>query len=140
MHGPIGDEDEGIAAINVIPLVDVLLVVLIIFMITSVFTHETALPLKLPKGSRAEEVSQPPAEITVSVTKDARVFVNGQPTDVKDLFTKVQSLSSTTHKSIIVLRGDTNAIYGSIMPVLDEISRTGIDLTLALQPAAKSDK
>ncbi len=135
MHGPNSEDEEGIASINIIPLVDVLLVVLIIFMITTVFSRETALKLDLPKGSRASESSQPPAEITVSISKDAKVFVNGQPTDVKDLFNKVQSLSSTSHKSIVVLRGDKNAIYGSIMPVLDELSRTGIQLTLALEPA-----
>ncbi len=135
MHGPAMEEDDGqIAQINIIPLVDVVLVLLIIFMVTTVFTRDTALPLDLPKGSRPEQVAQPPAEITVSVNERAEVFVNGKPTRVEELERRIKSLQNADRKTLIVLRGDRKVIYGDIMPVLDEVSRTGIEMTLALKP------
>lgn len=141
MHGPSADDgDEQIAAINIIPLVDVVLVLLIIFMVTTVFARDSALDLELPTGSRADHKAQPPVEITVSVDKGAKVFVNGQPTDVKQLTKKIGSLRSANRKTVIVLRGDRRVIYGDIMPVLDEISRTGVDVTLALQPGSLTDE
>ena len=137
MHGPSQDtEDEAIASINIIPLVDVVLVLLIIFMVTTVFARDSSLDLKLPSGSRPGANVQPPAEITVSVDKNDRIFVNGIPTDLKSLQPRIMSLRSEGRKTVLVLRGDRNVLYGSIMPVLDEISRTGIDLTLALEAPA----
>lgn len=139
MHGPSMDaEDDQIAAINIIPLVDVVLVLLIIFMVTTVFSRDSALKLDLPQGSRADQVKQPPVEITVSVNKASQIFVNGAPTPVKGLNDKINSLRPKTRKSILVLRGDRQVLYGTIMPVLDEISRSGVELTLALEaPPAK---
>jgi len=131
-------EDDQIAAINIIPLVDVVLVLLIIFMVTTVFSRDSALKLDLPQGSRADQVKQPPVEITVSVNKASQIFVNGAPTPVKGLNDKINSLRPKTRKSILVLRGDRQVLYGTIMPVLDEISRSGVELTLALEaPPAK---
>lgn len=135
MHGPGIEEDDGhIASINIIPLVDVVLVLLIIFMVTTVFARDSALKLDLPKGSRASQVKQPPVEITVSVDKNSNIFVNAQATKLTELSTKINSLRNTSRKTVIVLRGDRHVLYGTIMPVLDEVSRTGVDLTLALTP------
>lgn len=138
MHGsPMNDDEEAIAQINIIPLVDVVLVLLIIFIVTTVFpkNKDSALQLNLPKGSRAEQVQQPPAEITVSVAKSGELFVNNQPTPLKELGAKIAGLQNASRKTIVVLRGDKQVLYGTIMPVLDEVSRTGVQLTLALQPA-----
>ena len=131
------DADEPIAAINIIPLVDVVLVLLIIFMVTTVFTKESAMKLDLPQGSRAKQMQQPPAEITVSVNAQSQVFVNGQPAQVETLNQKIKSLMNPNRKSVLVLRGDKKVLYGTIMPVLDEISRSGVELTLALEAPRK---
>ena len=139
MHSPSSsdDGDEPIAAINIIPLVDVVLVLLIIFMVTTVFTKESAMKLDLPQGSRAKQLQQPPAEITVSVNAQSQVFVNGQPAQVETLNQKIKSLMNPNRKSVLVLRGDKKVLYGTIMPVLDEISRSGVELTLALEAPRK---
>lgn len=134
MQGPsTAGDDEPIAAINVIPLVDVVLVLLIIFMVTTVFTKDSAMKLDLPEGSRTEQAKQPPAEITVSVDAKERIMVNGSLTTLKELNARIGELTTTNRKSVLVLRGDKKVLYGTIMPVLDEISRSGVQLTLALQ-------
>jgi biopolymer transport protein ExbD len=135
MHGPAMEEDEGqIAAINVIPLVDIVLVLLIIFMVTTVFTKDSAIPLDLPKGSRPEQVQQPPVQITVSVEQNGNILLNGKPTELEELGTKINGFLNQNTKTLLVLRGDKRTVYGKIIPVLDEVSRTGVQITLALQP------
>jgi biopolymer transport protein ExbD len=143
MQGPsIGEEEDShIAAINIIPLVDVVLVLLIIFMVTTVFQRESALKLDLPKGSRADQAKQPPAEITVDVDEQKHVMVNNKPSTIDNLQKDVQAVvaqnGSANKKSMLVLRGSDKVLYGTIMPVLDEISRTNVDLTLAIKPGTK---
>ena len=139
MQGPSsGDDEQGpIAQINIIPLVDVVLVLLIIFMVTTVFANDTSLKLNLPKGNRQEQMSQPPVEVTVSVDPQGNVFVNAQPTPVEDLAAKVSSYLNKSKETTLVLRGDRDAFYEKIMPVLDQVSRTGVKLTLALTPGTK---
>jgi biopolymer transport protein ExbD len=143
MHGPSLDDggDEHIAAINIIPLVDVVLVLLIIFMVTTAFSRDSAMKVDLPQGSRADQKKQPPVEITVTVDKAENVYVNGQPAKINQLNDKIESLRNRSRKTILVLRGDTNVRYGKIVPVLDEISRNkDITLTLALQAPAQGTK
>jgi len=136
MEGPsMHNEDEAVAAINIVPLVDVLLVVLIIFMVTAVFSTVSALELELPKGSRPENSTQPPAQITVAIDKDNHITVNGIKTEIGDVRTRVQSLlNKNTNKTILILQGDKELLYGSLMPVLQEVSGTGVELTLAFEP------
>jgi len=137
MHGPALEDDEQIAAINIIPLVDVVLVLLIIFMVTTVFTRDSALKLELPKGSRPEQVQQKPVQITVSVDRTGEILLNGKPTKLEELSTKINGFRNQNAKTLVVIRGDRRAVYGRIMPVLDEVSRTGVQITLALLPAEK---
>ncbi len=138
MHGAsLEEEDSHIASINIIPLVDVVLVLLIIFMVTTAFARDRSLPLDLPKGSRSDQVLQPPVEINVSVDKDEKIYVNGQPTLLANLENKVNGMCNTSRQTTLVLRGDRRVVYGTIMPVLDELSRTGIKLTLALKAASE---
>ena len=136
MKGPQSEDGgDAIAEINIIPLVDVVLVLLIIFMVTTVFARDKSLDLQLPQGSQQANM-QPPAEITVAVTKDDKVRVNGIPTEVKDIVARVRSLKSsnenTGKKSVLVVRGDKSVMYGKITPVLQEISYTGVSITLAI--------
>ncbi|MHB9024379.1 MAG: ExbD/TolR family protein [Armatimonadota bacterium] len=137
MHSSEPEEDGHIASINIIPLVDVVLVLLIIFMVTTVFARDSALKLDLPQGSRKAQVSQPPVEITVSVDPKGAIFVNGKPTKLEELQTRVEGYKNLERKTVLVLRGDKSVLYGTLMPVLDEISRSGVELTLALEPGKK---
>ena len=136
MEGPsMHNEDEAVAAINIVPLVDVLLVVLIIFMVTAVFSKISSLELELPKGSRPENSTNPPAQITVAIDKDNNITVNGIGTELDNVRTRVISLlNKNTNKTILILQGDKDLRYGNLMPVLQEISGTGAELTLAFEP------
>lgn len=139
MQGPSqhdDDDDGAIAQINIIPLVDVVLVLLIIFMVTTVFTKDSALKLDLPKGYQAKINSVKPAEVTVSVDKDGNIAVNSKPTKLADLKNAILLYENKGRatKTVVILRGDEKAVYGKIMPALHAISLSGMELTLALKP------
>jgi len=134
MHGPALEDDDQIAAINIIPLVDVVLVLLIIFMVTTVFTKDSAMKLELPKGSRPDQVQQKPVQITVSVDKTGAISLNGKPTELDNLVKEISGFKNTHGETLVVIRGDKKTAYGKVIPVLDEVGRSGVKITLALQP------
>lgn len=134
----VDEQDDSIAEINIIPLVDVVLVLLIIFMVTTIFAQNNNSDIKLPKGSRADQMKQPPVEITIAVDKKAKIFVNGIPTKIDDVCMRINSLKSKdTRGSLLVVRGDKDVLYGEIIPVLDQIGQSGVKMTLALEPQEK---
>lgn len=136
-HYSLDEEDSQIAVINIIPLVDVVLVLLIIFMVTTVFARDNAMKIELPKGSQAEQVLQKPAEISVTVNKDGLITVNNNPCEVKNLKDNVLALVNPSGKTVVILRGDKGALYGTIIPALDQIASTGVTVTLAYTPTAE---
>ncbi len=138
-HITVEEQDDAIAEINIIPLVDVVLVLLIIFMVTTIFAQNNNSDIKLPKGSRADQMKQPPVEITVAVDKKARIFVNGIPTKIDEVAMRINTLKSKdgARSSLLVVRGDRDVLYGEIIPVLDQIGQSGVKMTLALEPQVK---
>jgi len=137
MEGPKGEgADEAIAAINIIPLVDVVLVLLIIFMVTTAFSKESKLKVNLPKSGTPSTDSNKPAEIMVNIDKTGIITIQNQPTEIKDVQNRINSLLNKNRETLLVLRGDRDAVYGKIIPLLDEISQTGVKITLAYLPKA----
>jgi biopolymer transport protein TolR len=110
--------------INVTPLVDVVLVLLLIFMVTA------------PMMSRGIDVSLPVADqpqirqedrITVSIRADGRVFVADQPVNLALLEDRLRGLTSGRPDSVVYLRADEGLRYGMVIAVVDVIKRAGID-------------
>ncbi len=110
--------------INVTPLVDVVLVLLLIFMVTA------------PMMSRGIDVSLPVANqpqipqedrITVSVRADGRVFVGADVVNVLLLEERLRGLTSGRPDSVVYLRADEGLRYGEVIRVVDVIKRAGVD-------------
>ena len=110
--------------INVTPLVDVVLVLLLIFMVT------------VPMMSRGIDVSLPVADqpqiaqedrITVSVRSDGTVFVADQPVNLLLLEDRLRGLTSGRPESVVYLRADEGLRYGQVIRVVDVVRRAGID-------------
>jgi biopolymer transport protein ExbD len=110
--------------INVTPLVDVVLVLLLIFMVTA------------PMMSRGIDVSLPVANqpqvpqedrVTVSIRADGRVFVGDQPVNIALLEDRLRGLTSGSPDSVVYLRADEGLRYGAVIEVVDVIKRAGIE-------------
>ncbi len=110
--------------INVTPLVDVVLVLLLVFMVTA------------PMMSRGIDVSLPVADqpqipqedrVTVSIRADGRVFVADQPVNIALLEDRLRGLTSGSPDAVVYLRADEGLRYGVVIEVVDVIKRAGID-------------
>lgn len=84
MAGPLGgNDDEPIAAINVVPLVDIILVVLIIFMVTAPLVLKPTIDINLPKASSGE--ASAPTPLNIAVRSDGAISLNGQASTLADV-------------------------------------------------------
>jgi len=107
--------------INITPMVDVMLVLLIIFMVAAPMMT-AGVPIDLPQTSAAEMPSQT-QPITVAVTPEGAIFVNEDAVSEADLIARVSAVA--TPEDRIFLRGDTTANYGSVMRVMGLLSGAG---------------
>ena len=107
--------------INITPMVDVMLVLLIIFMVAAPMMT-AGVPVDLPKSTAADMPSQT-QPITVAVTPEGAIFVDETPVDETSLIATVSALA--TPEDRIFLRGDTTANYGAVMRVMGLLSSAG---------------
>ena len=114
------------AEINVTPLVDVMLVLLIIFMVT-VTLPAVGVPIQLPE-SRANPVEETPDQVTISLDGDGRIFIGEDPVPAGGLPERLAMLDRGAGGDLptIVLRGDRDLDYGRVMAVMGELGRAGV--------------
>jgi len=126
----IAKRDEGKKVnsnINVTPMVDVMLVLLIIFMVITPMLNNKV-PVDLPMESQAVDMENANKEdaTTVAVTRDGRVFLGADQVNVDDLGAKVSAkLENKTDKEVF-LRADNRALYGKVMDAVDGIRAAGV--------------
>jgi biopolymer transport protein TolR len=110
--------------INVTPLVDVVLVLLLVFMVTAPMMSR-GIDVSLPVANQPQI---PPADrITVSIRADGRVFVADQPVNIALLEDRLRGLTSGSNASVVYLRADESLRYAEVIRVVDVIKRAGID-------------
>jgi biopolymer transport protein TolR len=133
----LGDEAEDplLADINVTPLVDVMLVLLIIFMITAPMLT-MSLAVELPEVAAATPASR--STIVVTVGEEGTVSVDGQIVSLEQAVEKIKERRESD-PGAVYLRGDRGAPYGFVLSVLDAFLRAGItEVELVVQPLPTS--
>jgi biopolymer transport protein TolR len=118
-----GRKNSPISEINVTPMVDVMLVLLIIFMVAAPLMT-VGVPIDLPK-TQAKEMNVDTQPITISVDKDGQVFLQDTPVKIDEIVAKLKAIAKTGYDERIFMRGDTNAAYGTVMRVMALISSAG---------------
>ena len=113
----------AMAEINVTPLVDVMLVLLIIFMVT-VTLPAVGVPVELPE-SRAAPVEEQPDQITISVDRDGVIYIEDEAVPTGGLASALEALDRGGQQPLVVLRGDRSLDYGRVMQVMGELGRAG---------------
>ena len=112
------------AEINVTPLVDVMLVLLIIFMVTAPLLN-SGVPLELPDSS-AKPLDQKPSQIDLSITPDGTVYIDKQVVDPGMLAERIAALPcGAGEKQQVNLRADRALEYGKVMEVMGALNRAG---------------
>ena len=112
-----------LAKINVTPLVDVMLVLLIISMVAAPMLQE-GIPLELPKSESASPIEK--TDVVVSVDRDGRIRINEQPVHPDLLAERMRALAQSRPEETVFLRGDRLLPYGEVLLVMDHIRKAGV--------------
>ena len=118
-----------VSAINVTPMVDVMLVLLIVFMVTAPLLT-VGVPINLPKvESQSLDAQREPLEITLNENNE--IFIGDEVVIFDELISKVRAVAGNNSDIRIFLRADTNINYGEVMQVLGALNTSGF-LKIAL--------
>jgi biopolymer transport protein TolR len=122
-----------LSEINVTPLVDVMLVLLIIFMITAPMLQQ-GLDVNLPVASGTSQ-SEREEQLILTVTKQGEIFLNQTAYKLEALLPKLRALYQARPDREVFLRADSSVPYGTVVQVMDEVKKAGIiKLGMITQP------
>ncbi len=137
MAGGASDDDDGlIAGINVTPLVDVTLVLLIIFMVTARIIVSQGMPMDLPKSASGEALQ---TVFAVELTADGKTHVDSEAVPNDDALAPLAKKAKAKNKDLrAVIRADKKVEHGRVIHVLDLLRRSGIaKIAFAVTPSAE---
>jgi biopolymer transport protein ExbD len=120
----LGDNEELQAEINVTPLVDVVLVLLVIFMVvTPLLKQEVPIELPLAENSRS---TQDLSQLTLTLAADGSLLLNGEPMLREALTAQLQTIYAERADKTIFLEADRNLSYGQVVDVMDDCRAAGV--------------
>jgi biopolymer transport protein TolR len=127
MSMDVGGTKGGLKAdINVTPLVDVMLVLLIIMMLIAPMLQQ-GVSVKLPQASNTADKPETQDQTVVAVTSDKRLYLNGVPIQEGELQSKIQTLMETKKEKIVLIKGDEEAPFSAIMNTMDRLREANIE-------------
>ncbi|HJO16719.1 MAG: ExbD/TolR family protein [Vicinamibacterales bacterium] len=123
----LGGAKGGVKSdINVTPLVDVMLVLLIIMMLVAPMLQQ-GVDVRLPQAANTVDKPETQGQTVLSITADRRFYVNSVQVAETEMLNRIQGALEETRERIVLIKGDEDASYGSIMTVMDELRRVGIE-------------
>ena len=131
-----GARKRGIIAdINVTPLVDIMLVLLIIFMLTANLIAKQAIEVELPRASQSTTLN--PTTLAVTITRDGAFYLNGKPTTPEAFRAAVQAAVAADAKTQVIIAGDKAVSHGRVVWVLDVVKSLGVtSFAIQIDPAS----
>jgi len=135
-----GRTQTSLSEINVTPLVDVMLVLLVIFMVTAPIL-QTGIDVNLPKTRESRTEQPKPKAVVVSIDKDGSIYLSTQseakPVNVADLPALIQEKLGQSGDRKVYVRGDGDTPYRIIAYVLDVAKQAGAEVSLVTEPTLK---
>lgn len=119
-----GDPDEAITQINVVPLVDIMLVLLIIFMLTASFISTPSIPVNVPKAASAQSAA--PASQALVLTARGEIFFQNRKVDQVLLERLLREASALNPDLRLVLSADASVANGKVVALLDLARQAGV--------------
>ena len=111
------------AEINITPFTDVVLVLLIIFMIATPFIYQSSMKVQLPQASKSEETSR---DIIITINAWGDVFLDNAKVDLDTLRYKLLAATRSKPDTSVIINGDKNVKYDSVIQVMDVLNRSGV--------------
>ena len=135
MSMDVGGAKGGVKAdINVTPLVDVMLVLLIIMMLVAPMLQQ-GVSVKLPTASNTVDKPEVQGQTVVAIGRDKQMYLNAKPVQESDMATKVNELLENAKEKIVLIKADEEVEYGAVMAAMDQLRQAGIeDIGLITDP------
>jgi biopolymer transport protein ExbD len=124
MAGGFTSDDEVISGINVTPLVDVVLVLLIIFMITAPVLYQSAIKVQLPKANSGEQADKGP--LTFSISKEGKLAWDKEQLEWDALPGRLQALSKRIDQETAIINADEAVSHGTVIKLMDALRQAGL--------------
>jgi len=109
--------------INIKPFTDVVLVLLIIFMIATPFIYQSSMKVQLPQASKSEETSR---DVIININAQGQVFLEDTKVDLEALRYKLTAMVRSKPDTSVIINGDKNVKYDSVVQVMDILTRSGV--------------
>lgn len=126
MHRSSITNDEPMAEINLIPLIDISLTLVIILMVTTVFIHNPGVKLHLPQTTTREGAAETPKDMTVSLAANGDLFLNGSKENLDQLRAKLTVAAKNDPTTRVLVKGDRTIAYQRVMDVMDTVRLSGL--------------
>ena len=133
----LGGAKGGVKSdINVTPLCDVMLVLLIIMMIVAPLLQQ-GVAVKLPTASNTSDKPESQDQTVIAIAKDKSMYLQAKPVQEGELATKVNELLENKKEKIVIIRADEEVEYSAVMAAMDQLRQAGIeDIGLITDPKA----
>jgi biopolymer transport protein TolR len=126
MSFQIDDETQALSDINVTPLVDVMLVLLVIFMVTAPLLQQ-GIDVQLPKSVSQNLPQEPEDPLILSITKGQVYYLNETPIPKRQLPERLKLILRNRRSKAIYLKADRNLPYGVVVETMDVLNRLGVE-------------
>jgi biopolymer transport protein TolR len=127
-----GHTQTALAEINITPLVDVVLVLLVIFMLTAPVL-QSGIEVAVPKTKTVREITE--QRVVLTIDRDQQVFLGDSPVNLADLPTRLHQPNADPAHQIIYLRADERVPFGAFASVMDAVKQAGItNISIVTQP------
>lgn len=126
-----------VADINVTPLVDVMLVLLIVFMVTAPLLT-VAVPVDLPQ-TQAKSITQDKEPLVITVNNKGQVYIQEKATELETLVDKLNAITKANKDARIFVRGDKSVDYGRVLEVMGTVSAAGFSKVALVAELPKAD-
>lgn len=118
------DHDDAISEINVVPLVDIILVVLIIFMVTAPMFIKPTINVNLPKASNGENAT--PSQLSISLSADGKLFLNGSSASDDEVRNKATEQMAKNPEVQAIISADKDVPHGRVVGIIDIVKGAGV--------------
>jgi biopolymer transport protein TolR len=121
-----GERGEIMAGINVTPLVDVMLVLLIIMMLVAPMLQQ-GVSVRLPTAENTVDKPETQEQTVLAVAANGSLYLNARPVQEQELTTRINEILETRKEKIVLIKADEDAQYGAVMSAMDQLRQAGIE-------------
>ena len=131
----LGGAKGGVKSdINVTPLCDVMLVLLIIMMIVAPLLQQ-GVSVQLPQAANTVDKPETQGQTVIAIAKDKSMYVNAKPVQEAEMATRVNELLENAKEKVVLIKADAEVEYGAVMAAMDQLRQAGIeDIGLITDP------